>query len=99
MNALLIYPKYPDSFWSFKHALRQKESVEKIISEFIKNKVKIIAGGSLFSQEYGNFPQIDHFILNEAKITLFRRPGLLVDAITFSIYGYHYRKVFGLSVS
>jgi hypothetical protein len=22
MNVLLIYPQYPDSFWSFKHALR-----------------------------------------------------------------------------
>ncbi len=22
MNILLVYPHYPDSFWSFKHALR-----------------------------------------------------------------------------
>ena len=22
MNVLLVFPKYPDSFWSFKHALR-----------------------------------------------------------------------------
>ena len=22
MNALLIYPEFPDTFWSFKHALR-----------------------------------------------------------------------------
>jgi len=22
MNILLIFPKYPDSFWSFRHALR-----------------------------------------------------------------------------
>jgi radical SAM superfamily enzyme YgiQ (UPF0313 family) len=29
--------------------------------------------------------------------TLFMRRALLVDAITFSIYGYHFRKVFGLS--
>jgi len=29
--------------------------------------------------------------------TLFVRPSLVVDAITFSIYGYHFRKVFGLS--
>jgi len=28
--------------------------------------------------------------------TLFRRPALLIDAITFSIYGYHFRKVYGL---
>jgi len=29
--------------------------------------------------------------------TVFRRPALLIDAITFAIYGYHYRKVYGLS--
>ncbi|MFH1160773.1 MAG: DUF4070 domain-containing protein, partial [bacterium] len=29
--------------------------------------------------------------------TLFRRPALVVDAVTFSIYGYHFRKVYGLS--
>ncbi len=28
--------------------------------------------------------------------TLFTRPELIVDAITFSIYGYHFRKVFGV---
>ena len=31
--------------------------------------------------------------------TLFRRPGLVVDAITFAVYGYHYRMVFGLEGS
>jgi radical SAM superfamily enzyme YgiQ (UPF0313 family) len=124
MNVLLIFPHYPDSFWSFKHALRfisrkaalpplglitvsamlppswekklvdmnvsslqtsdilwadyvfisamyiQKESVTKVIEECLKHKVKIVAGGPLFTQEYNNYPQIDHFILNEAEITL-----------------------------
>ena len=28
--------------------------------------------------------------------TLFHRPGLFVDAITYSIYGYHFRMVYGL---
>ena len=36
----------------------------------LKYEVKIIAGGPLFTQEYSNYPQIDHFILNEAEITL-----------------------------
>jgi radical SAM superfamily enzyme YgiQ (UPF0313 family) len=124
MNALLIYPHYPDSFWSFKYALRfiskkagvpplglitvsamlpetwqkklvdlnvsalqasdilwadyvfisamyiQKESVSQVIEECLKHKVKIIAGGPLFTQEYNNYPQVDHLILNEAEITL-----------------------------
>jgi radical SAM superfamily enzyme YgiQ (UPF0313 family) len=130
MNVLLIYPEYPDSFWSFRHALRfilkkaavpplglitvsamlpstwnkklvdmnvtnlkssdivwadyvfisamyiQKESVNKVIEECQKYKVKIVAGGPLFTQEYGNYPLIDHFILNEAEITM---PPFLKD--------------------
>jgi len=124
MNVLLVYPQYPDSFWSFKHVMRfiakkatvpplglitvsamlpktwkkklvdmnvsvllksdiiwadyvflsamyiQKESVDKVIEECLKYETRIIAGGPLFTQEYENFPQIDHFILNEAEITM-----------------------------
>src|SRR5664279_2831396 len=124
MKVLLIFPKYPASFWSFKYALRfiskkaavpplglitvsamlpqswqkklvdmnvsslktsdilwadyvfisamyiQKESVSNVIEECRKYKIKIVAGGPLFTQEYENYPQIDHFILNEAEITL-----------------------------
>ncbi len=130
MNILFIYPKYPDSFWSFKHALRfiskkaavpplglitvsamlpsnwqkklvdlnvaklktkdiewadyvfisamhiQKESATKIVEECKNNNTKIVAGGPLFTQEYNDFPQIDHFVLNEAEITL---PHFLKD--------------------
>jgi radical SAM superfamily enzyme YgiQ (UPF0313 family) len=124
MNVLLVYPQYPDSFWSFKHVLQfiakkatvpplglitvsamlpnnwhkklvdlnistlqpmdlvwadyvfisamyiQRESALRIIDLCLKYEVKIIAGGPLFTQEYENYPQIDHFILNEAEITL-----------------------------
>ena len=124
MNILLVYPEYPDSFWSFNHALRfiskkaavpplglitvsamlpsswnkklvdmnvstlldsdivwadyvfmsamyiQKESVNEVIDRCVNLNVKIVAGGPLFSQEYNNYPQISHFILNEAEITL-----------------------------
>ncbi len=124
MNILLVYPKYPDSFWSFTHVLPfiskkaavpplglvtvsamlpstwnkklvdlnvtplrtsdlewadyvfisamyiQKESVNKILDECMKNKVKVIAGGPLFTQEHSNYSRIDHFVLNEAEITL-----------------------------
>lgn len=124
MNILFVFPECPDSFWSFRHALRfiskkaaipplglitvsamlpkgwhkklvdmnvselhardilwadyvfisamyiQKESVDHVIAECQKHKVKIVAGGPLFTQEYENYPQIDHFILNEAEITL-----------------------------
>jgi radical SAM superfamily enzyme YgiQ (UPF0313 family) len=124
MKILLIYPQCPNSFWSYRHALKfiskkaavpplglitvsamlpstwqkklvdmnvtalrtsdiqwadyvfisamyiQKESVNYIISECIKHNTKIVAGGPLFTQEYKNYPQIDHFVLNEAEITL-----------------------------
>ena len=124
MKVLLIFPKYPASFWSFEHALRfiskkaavpplglitvsamlpqswqkklidmnvtslklsdilwadyvfisamyiQKESVSFVIEECQKHKIKMVAGGPLFTQEWQNYPQIDHFILNEAEITL-----------------------------
>ncbi|MCX6221786.1 MAG: B12-binding domain-containing radical SAM protein [Bacteroidia bacterium] len=124
MNILLVYPQYPDSFWSFKHAMRfiskkasvpplglitiaamlpkawhkkvvdmnittlktgdvvwadyvfisamsiQKESVNEVIRECLKYKTKMVGGGPLFTQDYDNYPQIDHFILNEAEITL-----------------------------
>ena len=130
MKILLIYPQYPDSFWSFRHALKfiskkaavpplglitvsamlpsdwekklvdmnvtalgkndiqwadlvfisamyiQKESVDKVTEECKKNNKIIIAGGPLFTQEYNNYPLIDHFILNEAEITL---PSFLHD--------------------
>ncbi len=130
MNVLLLFPHYPDSFWSFRHALRfiskkaalpplglitvsamlpgswqkrlvdmnvselrtsdiqwadyvfisamyiQKESVTHIIEECLKNNTRIVAGGPLFTQEFNNYPDIDHFILNEAEITL---PPFLKD--------------------
>jgi len=48
----------------------QKESVAKVIGECKNLNKKIVAGGPLFTQEYDNYPEIDHFILNEAEITL-----------------------------
>ncbi len=124
MKVLLVYPECPDSFWSFKHALKfiskkaavpplglitvsamlpsswqkklvdmnitqlgtadiqwadyvfisamyiQKASVAKVIESCKKLNRKVVAGGPLFTQEYINYPEIDHFILNEAEITL-----------------------------
>ncbi|HBL76223.1 MAG: hypothetical protein A2W90_09985 [Bacteroidetes bacterium GWF2_42_66] len=54
----------------------QKESVNKVISVCKKLDKKIVAGGPLFTQEHSNYPQIDHFILNETKITM---PLFLAD--------------------
>jgi len=124
MKILLVYPEYPDTFWSFKYALKfifkkavnpplglltvaamlpedwekklvdmnvttlndkdlkwadfvfisaisiQKESAKDIITRCKKVGVKIVAGGPLFTTEYEKFEGVDHFVLNEAEITL-----------------------------
>ena len=130
MKALLIYPECPDTFWSFKHALKfihkkaaypplglvtvaailpgdwslrlidtnvtkltdkdlewadmvfvsgmaiHRRSVHQIIAQCKKADLKVVAGGPLFTCEYENFEGIDHFVLNEAEITL---PLFLAD--------------------
>ena len=48
----------------------QEESVIQIIEWCQRLGVKIVAGGSLFTIEHERFPGIDHFVLNEAEITL-----------------------------
>jgi len=130
MKALLVYPNYPDTFWSFRHALKfiskkavhpplglltiasmlpdewekrlrdmnvealgdrdlewadyvfisamavQKESIKDIVHRCKKRGVKIVAGGPLFTAAHEDFEGIDHFVLNEAEITL---PFFLAD--------------------
>ncbi len=130
MNILLVYPEFPDTFWSFKHALKfigkkvsnpplglitvaamlpahwnkklvdlnigplktedlkwadfvfvsamdvQRKSVYEIIQSCKEIGARIVAGGPLFTAEHEKFPDVDHFILNEAEITL---PPFLAD--------------------
>jgi radical SAM superfamily enzyme YgiQ (UPF0313 family) len=124
MRILLIYPEYPDTFWSLKHALKfirkkaalpplglltigamlpeewakrlvdmnvtkltdkdlawadyafisamsiQRTSAHETIAQCKKAGLKIIAGGPLFTSEYDQFDDVDHFVLNEAELTL-----------------------------
>jgi len=124
MNVLLIYPEFPDTFWSFKHALRfirkrasspplglltvaamlpaewtkrlvdlnvgkltkddlawagyafisamtvQRLSACQVIARCKEAGVKVVAGGPLFTAEYEEFEAVDHFVLNEAELTL-----------------------------
>jgi len=133
MNILLVYPEYPDTFWSFKHSLRfiskkaafpplglltvaamlpdswrkklvdlnvepltdvhlawadmvfvsamivQKESARQIIQRGRTHGKIIVAGGPVFTTQHEQFEGVDHFILNEAEITL---PLFLDDLAT-----------------
>lgn len=54
----------------------QEESVTEIIKRCNALGAKIVAGGTLFTHEYTRFPGVDHFVLNEAEITL---PLFLAD--------------------
>lgn len=130
LKILLVYPLYPDTFWSFRYALRflskraafpplglltvaamlprqwqkklvdmnvttltdedlkwadyvfvsamsiQKDSVETVISRCNRLNIKVVAGGPLFTTGYEQFRGVDHFVLNEAEVTL---PGFLKD--------------------
>lgn len=130
MKILLIYPEFPDTFWSFKHALKfihkkaaspplglltvgamlpeewpkrlvdvnvtkltekdlawadiafisamvaQRESARQTISQCKEAGLKVVAGGPLFTSEYEQFEEVDHFVLNEAELTL---PHFLTD--------------------
>jgi radical SAM superfamily enzyme YgiQ (UPF0313 family) len=124
MNILLVYPRHPDTFWNFRHALKfisrkssdvplglltvsallptgwkrrltdlnvsklkdrdiawadfvfisamsvQKDSVKEVISRCKNMNTRIVAGGPLFTEEYDQYPEADHLVLNEAEITL-----------------------------
>ncbi len=130
MNILMLYPKFPNTFWSFKHALRfagkksafpplglltvaallpeswkirlidlnierlkssdldwadcafisgmiiQRASAREVAKQCKAAGLRIVAGGPMFDGDDPDFADIDHFVLNEAEITL---PLFLTD--------------------
>jgi radical SAM superfamily enzyme YgiQ (UPF0313 family) len=130
MNVVLIYPEFPDTFWTFRRALRfigkkavspplglltvaamlppewpkrlvdanvtvltkedlawadcafisgmivQREPAHQIITRCKEAGVLVVAGGPLFTIEHQRFEEVDHFVLNEAELTL---PPFLAD--------------------
>lgn len=130
MKILLVYPEFPDTFWSFKHALPfirkrasmpplglltvaamlpgdwelrlvdmnvsplsdrdldwadyafvsamivQQDSAREVVTRCKTAGLRVVAGGPLFTTEHDAFPLVDHFVLNEAEVTL---PQFLAD--------------------
>jgi radical SAM superfamily enzyme YgiQ (UPF0313 family) len=48
----------------------QRNSTRDIVARCKEKGVTIVAGGPLFSSEHGDFPDIDHFVLGEAEVSL-----------------------------
>jgi radical SAM superfamily enzyme YgiQ (UPF0313 family) len=54
----------------------QRESARRIIARCKEAGLKVVAGGPLFTMEHEQFEKVDHFVLNEAEVTL---PAFLGD--------------------
>jgi radical SAM superfamily enzyme YgiQ (UPF0313 family) len=54
----------------------QRDSAHKTIAQCKEAGLRVIAGGPLFTTEYEQFETVDHFVLNEAELTL---PAFLKD--------------------
>jgi radical SAM superfamily enzyme YgiQ (UPF0313 family) len=54
----------------------QTESVAEVITRCKAKKVKVVAGGPLFTSGHDEYKHVDHLVLNEAEITL---PWFLSD--------------------
>jgi radical SAM superfamily enzyme YgiQ (UPF0313 family) len=54
----------------------QRDSVRVLIARDKEAGITVVAGGPLFTMEHEQFPEVDHFVLNEAELTL---PPFLTD--------------------
>jgi radical SAM superfamily enzyme YgiQ (UPF0313 family) len=54
----------------------QRDTSRQIIARCKQAGLKVVAGGPLFTSEYEQFEEVDHFVLNEAELTF---PLFLAD--------------------
>jgi radical SAM superfamily enzyme YgiQ (UPF0313 family) len=50
--------------------IAQRDSTRALIARCHAAGLKVVAGGPLFTGEHELFPEVDHFVLNEAEVTL-----------------------------
>lgn len=48
----------------------QRDAAHAVIARCKGAGKKVVAGGPLFTMEHDQFPEVDHFVLNEAELTL-----------------------------
>ncbi len=65
----------------------QEPSCKEIFARCKQSGSKVIAGGPLFTHEFSRFSSVDHFILNEAELTLPRFLSDLEQGNPKKVYG------------
>jgi len=65
----------------------QEPSCREIFARCARTSTKVIAGGPLFSHEFTRFTTVDHFVLNEAELTLPRFLDDLEKGCAKRVYG------------
>ena len=64
----------------------QRDSARQVIARCKKAGLKVVAGGPLFAGEHADFDEVDHFVLNEAEVTLPRFLADLENGCAQSLY-------------